>query len=50
VLIPFQPDWRWTLDREHSPWYPALRLFRQGVPGDWAGPIARVREALLQFG
>ena len=23
VLLPFQPDWRWTLDRERSPWYPA---------------------------
>ena len=23
VMLPFQPDWRWTLDRERSPWYPA---------------------------
>ena len=23
------PDWRWPLDREDSPWYPTMRLFRQ---------------------
>jgi hypothetical protein len=47
VLLPFQPDWRWALDREHGPWYPAVRLFRQERPGDWAGVIERVRAALI---
>jgi tetratricopeptide (TPR) repeat protein len=46
VLLPFQPDWRWTLDRERSPWYPETRLFRQPVPGDWASVITRVRDEL----
>jgi tetratricopeptide (TPR) repeat protein len=46
VLLPFQPDWRWTLDRVRSPWYPAIKLFRQAVPGDWASVIARVRTEL----
>jgi len=46
VLLPFQPDWRWTLDRASSPWYPALRLFRQPALGDWASVIARVASEL----
>ena len=46
VLLPFQPDWRWTLDRERSPWYPALRLFRQPAIGDWPSVIARVATKL----
>jgi len=46
VLIPFQPDWRWTADREHSPWYPQARLFRQPAPGDWNSVLAHLREAL----
>ena len=45
VLLPFWPDWRWTLDRA-SPWYPDARLFRQGQDGDWGPVIERVREEL----
>ena len=32
------PDWRWMLDREDSPWYPTVRLFRQTHRGQW-GPV-----------
>jgi len=28
VLLPFNPDWRWLLDREDSPWHASIRLFR----------------------
>jgi len=49
VLIPFAPDWRWTLHGATSPWYPTARLFRQTVPGDWDGVIGRVGEALAQL-
>jgi tetratricopeptide (TPR) repeat protein len=46
VLLPYAPDWRWLLEREDSPWYPTARLFRQARPGDWAGVLRRVAEAL----
>jgi tetratricopeptide (TPR) repeat protein len=46
ALIPFAPDWRWTLDGETTPWYPNARLFRQSAPGDWSDVIVRVRDAL----
>jgi tetratricopeptide (TPR) repeat protein len=49
VLLPFSPDWRWTLTGEHSPWYPQVRLFRQSSPGDWPGVIETVRQALLRI-
>jgi ADP-heptose:LPS heptosyltransferase len=42
VLLPFLPDFRWLLDREDSPWYPTVRLFRQQTPGDWSGVISSV--------
>ena len=46
VLLPFAPDWRWMLHREDSPWYPALRLFRQPTRGDWDTPIGKIVEQL----
>ena len=49
MLLPFAPDWRWTLDGETSPWYPTARLFRQRLLGDWDGVIARVGDALERF-
>ncbi len=49
VLLPFAPDWRWTLHRETSPWYPTARLFRQTALGDWDSVIARVGAELRRF-
>jgi tetratricopeptide (TPR) repeat protein len=46
VLLPFAPDWRWQLEREDSPWYPAMRLFRQPQPGDWQSAMEQVESAL----
>jgi tetratricopeptide (TPR) repeat protein len=46
LLLAFNPDWRWLLDRADSPWYPSMRIFRQSKIGDWSGVIAAVRRAL----
>ncbi len=47
-LLPFSPDWRWLTDRDDSPWYPTMRLFRQPKAGDWETVIQRVKDALRQ--
>jgi Flp pilus assembly protein TadD len=39
-------DWRWMMDRDDSPWYPAMRIFRQTVPRDWGTVLTAVRAAL----
>lgn len=49
TLLPDDPDWRWMLDRDDSPWYPTMRLFRQREPGDWGDVVERVAFALMQF-
>jgi Glycosyltransferase family 9 (heptosyltransferase) len=43
IMLGFAPDRRFAHDREHSPWYPSARLFRQSAPGDWIGVIERVQ-------
>ena len=42
VLIPYAADWRWLLEREDSPWYPTMRLFRQKEHGNWAEVFDRL--------
>ena len=49
TLLPFRADWRWMLDREDSPWYPTMRLFRQPRPGAWEPLIERVANDLSQL-
>jgi hypothetical protein len=44
--MPLASDWRWLLDREDTPWYPTMRLFRQQELGDWDEVIGRMAEAL----
>ena len=46
VAVPFVPDWRWLRDREDSPWYPSMRLFRQRRHGAWEGVFSDIRRAL----
>jgi tetratricopeptide (TPR) repeat protein len=49
TLLPFIPDWRWMLDREDTPWYPTMKLFRQREPGDWEDVLNRVTVKLLNY-
>lgn len=46
LLLPFCADWRWMLDRNDSPWYPTMRIFRQPRPGDWASVARHLAVAL----
>jgi hypothetical protein len=49
LLNRFDTDWRWFLDRDDSPWYPTMRIFRQPKPGDWASVVQAVARALREF-
>lgn len=50
ILLPYNPDWRWLLDRADSPWYPSARLFRQPQLADWAGVVNQVGNELKAMG
>jgi len=46
LLLPMAGDWRWLLERDDSPWYPTMRLFRQKRQGEWGVVIEQVTEEL----
>jgi Tfp pilus assembly protein PilF len=46
IALPFASDWRWLLDREETPWYPTMRLFRQRRWGDWDDVFKRMAQEL----
>ncbi len=48
IMLAHAPDWRWLMDREDTPWYPTVRLFRQKVAGDWGDVMRRVGSALRE--
>jgi tetratricopeptide (TPR) repeat protein len=49
TMLSYAPDWRWQTEREDSPWYPTMRLFRQPAPGDWNGVFDQVAAALGEY-
>jgi len=48
-MIPYFPDWRWSLTGEKCLWYPSMRVFRQPSPGDWDSVFSKVSSELRQW-
>ena len=49
TLLPAVPDWRWMLESNGTPWYPAMQLFRQQTPGTWQDVINQASNALAEI-
>jgi Flp pilus assembly protein TadD len=49
LLLPTDPDWRWMLGHEDSPWYASIRIIRQTRPKDWQGVLDRVFTGLADY-
>ncbi len=49
VMLPLVPDWRWLLNRNDTPWYPSVRLFRQPSRGEWGGVMGAMAQELAQL-
>jgi hypothetical protein len=48
TMLAYVGEWRWLRNRDDTPWYPTMRLFRQTAYGDWAGVARRVAEELAK--
>jgi len=49
LLLPYNPDWRWLLERTDSPWYPTMQLYRQAQLGSWQSALEKVNADLLKI-
>jgi tetratricopeptide (TPR) repeat protein len=50
TLLTYGGEWRWMTEREDTPWYPTMRLFRQKTRNDWSEVVQRVTQALRARG
>ena len=49
VALKHTPDWRWMLDRNDSPWYPTMTLYRQKNLNDWDYVFKLIKEDILKI-
>jgi tetratricopeptide (TPR) repeat protein/SAM-dependent methyltransferase len=49
TLLPAAANWRWMLERDDSPWYSTMRLFRQPTAGDWTAVFEQVARELKAY-
>jgi hypothetical protein len=45
----FAPCWRWMLNRDSSPWYSSMRIFRQPAQDDWTSVTKKIEQYLSWF-
>ena len=48
IVLPYSSDWRWLLNRDDSPWYDSVTLYRQSTEMLWSPVLSRVSRDLLQ--
>jgi hypothetical protein len=49
TILAHTPEWRWSLDKEDTPWYASMRLLRSG-PDTLYGPVVeRISQELARF-
>ena len=48
VALKSDAEWRWMTERDDSPWYPTMRLFRQPTRGAWGEVFDAMAAALSE--
>ncbi|MBU6177714.1 MAG: tetratricopeptide repeat protein [Bacteroidetes bacterium] len=47
LILPYVPEWRWLLHRNHTPWYPSIEIYRQKIESNWEDVIAEIKNKIL---
>lgn len=48
LIVRHDAEWRWLTGREDSPWYPSMRIFRQGRAECWPDVLERVSRSITE--
>ena len=48
VLLPYTPEWRWLFDRDDSPWYESVKLYRQDESREWSRVLNQAAVDLMK--
>jgi hypothetical protein len=48
MMSRFDGCFRWLEDRADTPWYPTMRIFRQGADRSWEPVVASIAAALAE--
>ena len=46
LMLPWEPEWRWQINKNDTPWYESVRIIRQRTPGNWSSIIDELTKAL----
>ena len=49
TVLHWDAFWMWQRERDRTPWYPSMRLYRQDTPRDWTGPFEHIRDDLADL-
>lgn len=49
IMLPYVPDWRWLMNRDDSPWYGSVRLYRQAEDRQYLDVLGKVADELLKL-
>jgi tetratricopeptide (TPR) repeat protein len=42
LMLSWSSEWRWLLERNETPWYKSIKIFRQKSAGDWYSVINEI--------
>jgi tetratricopeptide (TPR) repeat protein len=49
IMLQFVSDWRWLTERNDSPWYKSVVLYRQDKIGNWSYVVQEIEKDLNNF-
>ena len=46
LLLSFNPEWRWFIEKKYNVFYPSIKIIQQDKPGDWRAVFEKVENMI----